>query len=425
MLEKYGVPNSMMIPEVKEKAKQTMLKKYGVLSLSSLQEVRELISKSVHEFFEKRRAPVSDEDFLEIMSSFKFDGEISRETVWKNDAELSHFIQKLCEKNGRKLFLAEVAASFEIKNCQHVKKRMSKLGLLEYFEIKQFPLEVIMQNFLDNNNVQYVIHDRKTISPQEIDFLIGDFGIEIDEMRTHNVKEKDETYHRNKTALASEHGVHLIHIWEWEMTVPRLWERTSRWILSTISNTKQRVFARKCEVCTVEAEEEKEFLEKYHLQGYRKSEVCLGLYYNNELVQLMSFCKSRFNPNYEWELLRLCTKFDTIVIGGPEKLLNSFCQDNHPESIISYCDISKFTGKVYIQMGFQLLRVNSPRAIWYNDITMKRFSQQSLAKHGADQLIGTNFGPGTNNEEIAEMCGYTRMYDCGQAVYGKIFRERG
>jgi DNA ligase (NAD+) len=41
----------------------------------------------------------------------------------------------------------------------------------------------------------------------------------------------------------------------------------------------------------VSIEEEKEFLNNYHLQGYIKSNICLGVYYNNELIATQSFSK--------------------------------------------------------------------------------------------------------------------------------------
>ena len=114
-------------------------------------------------------------------------------------------------------------------------------------------------------------------------------------------------YHRDKTLLAKENGIQLIHIWEWELVNDELWDKLSNWVLNLLNAHKTHIYARKCEVRLVDKNEEKSFLNQYHLQGYQKSMTCLGLYYNNELVQLMSFCKRRFNKNYQYELLRLCT----------------------------------------------------------------------------------------------------------------------
>ena len=44
----------------------------------------------------------------------------------------------------------------------------------------------------------------------------------------------------------------------------------------------------------------------------------------NELIEVMTFGKPRYNKKYEWELLRLCTKFGYIVSGGANKLIKYF-----------------------------------------------------------------------------------------------------
>ena len=182
--------------------------------------------------------------------------------------------------------------------------------------------------------------------------LDDNLGIEINEMMAHSTYMiKNPYYHSEKTRKVREKGVRLIHIWEWEMVDEDVWGRTSGWVLDILSKSRERLFARKCRLQLVPVDKEKEFLRNYHLQGYRKSEICLGLYYDNELIQLISFCKSRFNPNYEWELLRLCTRFGFSVVGGPNRLLENFITNNHPESIISYCDLSKFTGDIYSKIG--------------------------------------------------------------------------
>ena len=131
----------------------------------------------------------------------------------------------------------------------------------------------------------------------------------------------------------------------------------------------------------------------------------------------MSFCKSRYNKNYEYELLRLCTKYGYIVIGGANKLLDYFIKLINPLSIISYCNLDKFDGKVYKELGFKLLKQNPPSITWYNQETNKHFSQSSLNMIGADKLSGTNYGNGINNEEIAYQCGYEKIYNCGMKLF--------
>lgn len=102
----------------------------------------------------------------------------------------------------------------------------------------------------------------------------------------------------------------------------------------------------------VETVEAKAFLNEYHYQGYAPYSCCYGLYYNGELVQLMSFGKPRYTRKFDYELIRLCTKKDFIVHGGASRLLKHFRQDN-AGSIISYCNRDKFDGTVYRALGFK------------------------------------------------------------------------
>ena len=61
------------------------------------------------------------------------------------------------------------------------------------------------------------------------------------------------------------------------------------------------------------------------MQGpVRGQTVCLGLIHEGELVQIMTFGKPRYNKNYQWELLRLCTNSDYNVLGGASKLFKNF-----------------------------------------------------------------------------------------------------
>ena len=88
---------------------------------------------------------------------------------------------------------------------------------------------------------------------------------------------------------------------------------------------RERVFARNCEVREVDLNTTNEFLNLYHLQNTcRNQQIRLGLYYNDELIEIMTFGTPRLNKNYQFELLRLCTRPDYIVVGGANKLFNYF-----------------------------------------------------------------------------------------------------
>lgn len=426
----FGVNWSFESEDINAKSKATNQKKRMVNHSSNSKDVQNKISKSlksrsinwdfftddeIEKILESIRFEVTDQD-----SKFTDNTHIKNLDIYSNDKRFKLLIERMYNQKNRSLRLNEITRIFNVVP-EAIKNKLKDLNLLQYVLIQAYNLEVQFKELLDGNNIQYTQHDRNILYPQEIDFLIGDIGFVINEVHSHNIKKEDKRYHLDKTLLAKEKNVRLIHLWDWELRDEKLWERVSRWVLDVLNKNKVSVFARKCDIYNVSINKEKDFLNKYHLQGYQKSDVCYGLYYNNELVQLMSFSRQsggkRFNSNYEWELLRLCTKHGVVIAGGANKLLKYFVKNCNPKSIISYCSLDKFDGLTYTNMGFKVLKSREPQLVWYNPETGRRFNHSSLVRLGADKLLKVNYGKGTNNEEIVRAHGYELVYNCGLSVY--------
>lgn len=236
--------------------------------------------------------------------------------------------------------------------------------------------------------------------------------IEIDPTYTHNsygnhwnTDGLSEDYHRIKSATAEKHGYRCIHVFDWD---------DEDKIIKLIT-PKQILYARNCEIKSVSREDCNTFLDKHHLQGKcRGQEVRLGLYYKDMLVEIMTFGKPRYNKNFEWELLRLCSYSEYTIVGGASKLFKHF-RKNYEGSIISYCDASKFSGEVYEKLGMTLYNRTRPAKIWSRK--HDKITDNLLRQRGFDQLFGTNFGKGTSNEQLMLNDGWLPVYDCGQKVY--------
>lgn len=162
---------------------------------------------------------------------------------------------------------------------------------------------------------------------------------------------------------------------------------------------RDTVYARNCEVRLVDTLECNQYLMAYHLQGKCNNQtIRLGLYHDNQLVSLMTFGVARYNKKYEYELLRYCASHN--VVGGVEKLFKYFVVNYKPSSIVSYCDTSKFSGKVYDILGFTLDTINSPSCHWYSAKEGKHITDNLLRMQGYDRLFKENHGKGTSNEEL-------------------------
>ena len=147
---------------------------------------------------------------------------------------------------------------------------------------------------------------------------------------------------------------------------------------------EHKIYARNCEFKVVSSKESKLFLEKYHLQGSTVDKWRYGLYYNNELVSVMTFGKSRFFENYT-EIIRYCCKNDYLIIGGASKLFSNFRKINNINNIISYADADISSGKLYEVLGMKEIGITENwkwlyRGIRYNRLNKIRHENKDLIK---------------------------------------------
>lgn len=264
---------------------------------------------------------------------------------------------------------------------------------------------------LDDNNITYEREFR--CGKYSYDFKIGNNLVEINPTATHNThfnpygkNRIDDMYHFNKSNIANVKGYNVIHVFDWD---------DKGKIINLLKN-RDTLYARKCVVRLVDSVECNQYLMAYHLQGKCNNQtIRLGLYYSNQLVSLMTFGVARYNKKYEYELLRYCASHN--VVGGTEKLFKYFIDNYKPNSIISYCDTSKFSGKVYDVLGFSLDTINSPSCHWYSVKEDRHITDNLLRMQGYDRLFKENHGKGTSNEELILARGYLPVYDCGQSTY--------
>ena len=237
--------------------------------------------------------------------------------------------------------------------------------------------------------------DRTILNGLEIDLLAEDYnlGIEFNGTYWHSSIFKSKNYHLNKSILAEKQGIHLIHIYEYEWTNPILKEKIIQLLSILLEKDINKIYARNCEVKQISNKEAKAFNEVTHLQGHRNAQVTYGLFYNNELVQLMSFSRTKYNKNLkndnEWEIIRGCPGSNNIVVGGVSKLFKHFVNDYHPLKVFSYCDFNKFNGKSYEALGMQFVGYTGPDLHWWlksgevvarNPHKHKEYKENSIAQ---------------------------------------------
>ena len=279
-------------------------------------------------------------------------------------------------------------------------------------------IELFVRSILDEYNIQYETNNRTLISPKELDIYIPsqNLAIECNGIFWHSLKKKPSNYHIKKFQECQEKGVQLITLWgDWIRNKPDIVESI---LLSKLGLIKDKIYARKCVIKDVSYNDSVKFLEENHIQGKTGSSIRYGLYYNNELVSLMTFGKQKGGQGAKgkksWELSRFCNKINTNIIGGASKLFKHFLKEHPGETIISYSSNDISNGHLYETLGFQSDK-KPIKIYWYvHKISYDRVHRSVFMKNNIVRmgLKESNDSSWTEREVTYEL-GFLPLYDSG------------
>lgn len=276
--------------------------------------------------------------------------------------------------------------------------------------------------------------NRTILEGKEIDIFLPKFniGIEFNGCNFHSEKyNKDEKYHLEKTIKCSEKGIGLIQIFEDEYRLYK--DIVIHKLLHLIhqDNNLIKVAGRKCTIQLIDKEIAEQFLEKYHIQGYTKSTLHIGAYFNDTLIAVMSFKiektpvpllpktkeeENKIPENLKWELTRMASSYDYICQGVAGKLFHYFIKTYKPKQIKSFADRRWTLDKkdnMYIKLGFSLTEIEKPNYTYYNPNVhpYKRFHKFGFRKHILSKKY--NLPMEMTESEMTKSLGYYRIWDCG------------
>ena len=398
-IDKYGVENPMQNELIRETIKCSMLEKYGVEHHSQLKRVRLKIQQSRRKI-EKIKHP------------FILD-------YTQNDDWICKCPHPDCNKCKEKTFIiSPLIYEGRIKTKTEI---CTNLLPVQKYKGEGTTLELFVRNILDEYNIEYETNVKNIIAPKELDIYIPskNIAIECNGCRYHSTKKiLDKKYHIVKTKSCEDKNIELIHLWEdW---IKNKKDITKSILLSKLGLISNTIYARKCIIKEIDSKTCNDFLEANHIQGKSASKIKLGLYYNDQLVSVMTFSPPRVNmgsKNHkcQWELVRFVSLCNVRIIGGASKLLKYFIKNYNPKSIVSFSmnDISK--GKLYKQLGFVTdNKIN--QSYWYIEpYTLRRYHRSSFSKH---EIVKRGWRDKVDNtwteREVMEEHGYFCIYDSGQ-----------
>lgn len=415
-LEKYGAKCVLSNQQIRNKAKSTMMQKYGTDSFFKNGLIQESINNKygVHSSNQMK----IDKKYIDILYDYNSLKKWSTDFYTKNNR--APIIVDFCNES-----------KYDITNIYKVIKD-NGWDLSDFFNTEvSSQYEQVIRNFLDKYNIQYVLHDKKIIPPLEIDFFLPDFniGIEVNGICCHsssvyyNFIPKNQLYHQQKSLECEQKSIRLIHIFEWELT-PEHQQKTLGFLKDLLNIEVIRIYARKCVLKSIKNIEANTFYEQYHLQGKTSnSQYNYGLFFNDELVSCMTFAVKK----QVCTLTRFCTKGGYKVIGGASKLFTFFIKNHSFNEIISFSDITKMSGNVYDKLGFKMDKIIAPSYWWVkrNNIVYWRRECQKQYMH---KLYGfdSNYKYKEHKQddfwkrtekEIMEDMGYLQIFDSGMKRY--------
>lgn len=281
-------------------------------------------------------------------------------------------------------------------------------------EVLSFVKELVKEKIETN--------DRKTIAPKELDVYIPNkkVAIEYNGLRFHSTQfEKGSMYHLDKTKACQEKGIRLIHVYENEWRDKQ--DIVKSMIASALGVYERKIYARNCEIREVtDKEAVKKLFDENHVQGaVNRYELCLGLYYKDELVQACVFGKQHFGRNGDIELYRMVTVKNTQVLGGFSKIMKH-CPYN---KVVSYVSLRHFDAKGYYNSGWTLDHVSPPS---FDIVKDKKLYSRHLFKKQQCLKMFDNVTPDMTEQEMQELNGFYRIYDCGtyKVVWDRTLIEK-
>ena len=432
-LEKWGVENVFQSKEIKEKIKKTNLKKWGVENPSQNGEINKKIKESIskldkNEINKKRESTnlekwgvenvsqcqeIKDKKVKTNIKNWGTDNNKKSDIFRKNNFKVANHPNYIkYYKNGVSIFRCDKGHEFKIE-IDNFSKRIKYNSSLctECFPIgnNKSSKEINLYNYINSIYNGEIIQSYR--DGLEIDVYLPELklGFEFNGIYWHSDLYKDKKSHLSKTIFFKKKGIRIIHIWEdhWDNKRDILESQIKNWL----GLTQNKIFARKCIVKEIkESKIVSEFLEENHIQGKIGSNLKIGLYFEEQLVSLMTFDNLEGRNRMEvgnWNINRFCNKREYTVVGGASKIFKYFIKNYKVNRVISYADRDWSLGHLYKNLGFNKISESKPD---YKYVV------------NSDRVHKSKFKKSKTGISESDL-GIPKIWDCGKVKYEFLGRE--
>jgi len=376
-LKKYGVENPMQHTEIKENIKKKNIEKYGVEHLNQI------------------HIPKDQLDIL--LDKEKFIDICDNKTI-KQIQEIVNVDYTTIIKYAHRY------------NCINLIVKSSSY------------LEDQIECFCKTNNIKFIRNTRKIIPPLELDFYFPEIktAIECHGLFWHSEMggNKDKNYHYNKWRLCKEKGIDLYQYFEDE--VNDKFEVIKSKILYLNNKHPGTIIGARClsvDWLTNGGDEER-FYNQNHLQGIRYDRThAIGAWHN--VFNLVAVMSLKLNKDQtQMEIVRFATDISNRYPGVFSKILNWVIEKlNFRGEIVSWSDNRHSNGHLYKSNGFEFVKEQKPGYFvtdyqhrWRREYFMKnrikeRYPEVDLSK---------------TERELTQELGFDWIWDAGKYLWRKI-----
>jgi hypothetical protein len=416
-IKKYGVTNPYQSKDIIKKIKETNINRYGVDNSMKSNVIKDkMIKNSIEKYgvnwslSKGGKANINKEDNLKSKFKEKH-SEFELITYSREKFGLCELRDPICNHT----FLINKWQAHQRKS-QNVKLCTVCNPIGSFHETGW---QVELAKWLRELNIEFKENDRDVLSGKELDFYLKDLNvaIELDGLHWHSIEFRDQLYHLDKTERCEELGIHLIHIFEDEWLYKK--DIVKSRLLNILGKIEHKIFARKCIIKEISSKQSADFINTNHIQGNIPASKRFGLFYNDELVSVMTFGSLRRALGSTpidgiYEMYRFCNKKNITVVGGAGKLLKYFIKLENPSEIISYADRRWSIGNLYSMLGFKLIKKTSPN-VWY----VNNSKREHRFNYTRTKLIKYT-GRTDNTEDLIDLLKLKRIFDSGNLKYSLI-----
>lgn len=274
-------------------------------------------------------------------------------------------------------------------------------------------------SFISQMGFEIIQNDRDILDGKQIDIYIPSkrIGIQINGLLWHsfgttypnnsNMEKFNKSNHNQKYKKCSMKGIHLLQFSDDD--VVNKWQIVKSVISNKLGVSSNKIYGRKCQIVEIDINTKSKFLIDNHMLGDCQSTYNYGLFYDGQLVSVMTFGKRKITKGQaSMEMLRFCNKCGFVVVGGASKLFCHFLKNTCDNRIISYSDNRISNGDLYEKLGFNLLR-QTKYNYWYVEKSGRIHHRSKFMKHKLNTDMSQRDYMFTN--------GYRRYYDCGHKVF--------